>query len=320
MSEMGKKQYDKNYEQLALRKIEKSGHKFLTGFYYYLLTNMTYTSAWNYVYKAIRFLDEEEITDPSEIKLENYVRHLASLKDYSSSNRITSYAAMKKLSKYLYANELNSKDYMQFVERPKPIETQEQIDKRENGFLTKRQCANAFRMVNESNDPDWQKARDKAILAVFLGTGIRRAALYKLDVKDFNFDDNSITVAEKGDKNRKIYCPESTIVSVKEWFQYRDTMVTNEPAAFISKRHNRLSTTSIVHMVEKYTGKTPHKLRGTFGTELYAKTKDLYLTQECMGHASPKTTEIYIRGQKNTASQKAAILMGNFLGNIIDDE
>ena len=54
---------------------------------------------------------------------------------------------------------------------------------------------------------------------------------------------------------------------------------------------------------------SPHKLRATYGTQLYDKTRDIYLVQQCMGHSSPKTSELYVRGQKNSSREKAADIM-----------
>lgn len=78
---------------------------------------------------------------------------------------------------------------------------------------------------------------------------------------------------------------------------------------------------TISRIVEKYAcnieGKhiTPHKLRATYGTQLYAATKDLYFVQSCMGHSNPATTELYIRGQKNSSRQTASELMSNITFN-----
>jgi len=314
MSRNGKTEYDDNFKHLAEQKIEKSGYSFLNGYYYYLLTNMAYTSAWNYTYKVIRFLDEELIEDPSEIKLDHYVKHLAGLKDSSSSNRITSYAAMKKFSKYLYAKGICKDDYMRFVERPKAVETQEQIDKRMKGVLTKNECRNAIDKAKNDQAEPWMKARDSAILSVFISTGIRRAAMYKLDVNDFDFNNNTISVIEKGSIYRKVYCPDSVMKAVKEWFNYRDQMVDkSETAAFISERKRRISAVALSNVVTKYTGKTPHKLRATCVTELYNKTGDIYFVQKTIGHASPQTTEVYIRGKEKENAKKMARIMNDFL-------
>ena len=58
---------------------------------------------------------------------------------------------------------------------------------------------------------------------------------------------------------------------------------------------------------------TPHKLRATYGTQLYEKTGDLYMVQECMGHSSPKTTELYIRGKKSEFAKTASEIMSKVI-------
>ena len=76
-----------------------------------------------------------------------------------------------------------------------------------------------------------------------------------------------------------------------------------------------MDQSTIYRIVNKYAkdieGKhiTPHKLRATYGTHLYDKTKDVYLVQSCMGHSNPKTTEMYIRGQNNNNRKTAADIM-----------
>ena len=57
---------------------------------------------------------------------------------------------------------------------------------------------------------------------------------------------------------------------------------------------------------------SPHKLRATYGTQLYNKTGDIYFVQECMGHSNPKTTELYVREKKQN-TKKASEIMGKFL-------
>ena len=89
----------------------------------------------------------------------------------------------------------------------------------------------------------------------------------------------------------------------------------NEKALFISSRLGRMHVNSISNVVSKYAkgvkniNFSPHKLRATYGTQLYDKTKDIYLVQQCMGHSSPKTSELYVRGQKNSSRERAADIM-----------
>ena len=315
MSKVGKKEYDNLYKKMAEEKIEKSGYPFLNGFYYYLLSNMAHTSSWDYTYKIIRFLDDMEIDDPKNIKLDHYVKHLVNLKDTSSSNQITSYSALKKFSKYLYANKCSDDDYMRFVDRPKNIVTDEQIAKREAGIITKKDYKAAIKNVSNTKK-EWKRVRDTAIIEIFMGTGIRRAALYKLDLSDFDFENNTINVSEKGDKYRKIYCSERIMDDVKEWFKYREKMVPKtEVAAFISSHNCRITNDGILKVIKQYSGdKSPHKYRAGYITEVYSKTGDIYLAQQAVGHSSPQTTQLYIRGKKEESAKKAAEIMAKMMG------
>ena len=75
-----------------------------------------------------------------------------------------------------------------------------------------------------------------------------------------------------------------------------------------------MTENSISDVTKKYAftikGKniSPHKLRATYGTMLYNKTKDLYFVQKCMKHSSPKTTEIYIRGEGKENAEASEIM------------
>ena len=53
---------------------------------------------------------------------------------------------------------------------------------------------------------------------------------------------------------------------------------------------------------------TPHKLRATYGTQLYNKTGDIYFVQECMGHSNPKVTELYVRDKKENTKRAGDIM------------
>ena len=308
----GKDISDKKYFDLAKNAIKKSGYDYLEGFFYYLLSDMQYSSAWDYVCKAISFLDEETISSVSAIKLDNYVKYLATIKCTSSSNQINSYSALKKLSKYLYANKMVEDDYMKYVGRPKKVETPEQIAKREESIITMEEFFEAIKKIREERCSDWIKSRNEAILKTFMGTGIRRAALYKMDINNIDLESGTIMVSEKGEKYRRVYCPQETLDSIKKWLEYRSEIIgsnSSEPAVFISTRKNRLCDIQIGNIIRKYTGKSPHKIRATYGTTLYDKSGDIYFVQKSLGHSSSATTQIYIRNKEEENSKKAAEIM-----------
>lgn len=316
----GTEVYNNDYETLAKKRIAKNPDKpYLENFYYYLLSDTSYSASYGYLGCVINFIDDSNIADPKNIKLSDYTKYMSKLKQRTSSYRIMVYSALKKFSSYLKADDICD-DYMQSVKRPKFKETQITKDKREKAYMTKDEVTRFLTQVKSSDKRDDWKARDIAMATVLLNTGIRCSALYKLDVNDLNLKTGAITVLEKGEVSRKVYVSPVVIQYIKNWLEYRKDLVSrNENALFISNRKKRMTERTIYNIIESYgviiEGKhiTPHKTRGTYATNLYEDTGDLYLVQDCMGHASPKTTELYIRGQKEKTSRKAADVIGRMI-------
>ena len=316
----GTELYNGNFERLAKNRInDNSDKQYLNGFYYYLLSDTSYSGAYGYLGRVIDFVNHFKITDPTTVSLDQYAEYLSRIKGKTSSYKIMVYSALKKFSKFLKAKGY-ADDYMQYISRPKFKESQRTKDKREKGFLTEEEIGILIKEVKNSNKvPQW-KARDLAIIVTLLNSGIRCSALQKLDIEDVDIKSKTITVIEKGDVARKIYLSNTAIGYLNEWIEYRDKLVGNtDHALFISDRKRRVDRKTIYNIIKSYgaviDGKniTPHKTRSTYGTQLYNKTHDVYFVQQCMGHSNPKTTELYIRGQKNASSKKAAELMSGFL-------
>jgi len=314
--------YQNKYDSASLKRIAECDESWmLEGFYNSILINKSYSSAYLYIHYVIHFC--ESVKDINNISVDDYYRYLASLKRKSSSSQIDAYHALQRYSKYLCARGICD-DYMALVERPKYVETQKMKDKRENGYLTKEEIkyfvGQIYNGNSKRNRGDAWKARDYAIVMIFLTTGIRCAELYKLDVTDFNMAQKYFVILGKGEKSRKIYLAPDTCDAIKMWLKYRDDLVYDEDALFVSQRRTRMTTKSIYEMISNLgstiSGKkiTPHKLRATYGTCLYDETGDVYLVQNAMGHSNPKTTELYIRGQKNKASKEASKIMSNIIG------
>lgn len=317
----GTQAYNDRYDGMAKNIIKANPDKrYLSGFYYYLLSDMSYSAAYGYLTCVVHFIDYESISDPKSITLDNYTKYIAATKTKSSSYKIMIHSALKKFSNFLKANGY-CEDYMQFIKRPKHKETIETKKKREIGYLTKDEIKIFIDTVKNSDKKEEWKIRDIAIVLLLLNTGIRRSALQKLDVSDYNPKDNTITVLEKGEVSRVIYISDSVAEAIEDWLWCRKSIVNDdkEPGLFLSNHKIRITAQTIYNIIKEYgkviQGKNiaPHKLRSTYGTQLYDKTHDVYFVQQCMGHSNPKTTEMYIRGQKQNTSKRAADIMDDFL-------
>lgn len=240
----------------------------------------------------------------------------------SSSYQINIYSSLKKFNEYLYVSKRLPENYMLFIKRPKAKESQETITKRENGYLTEKELKKYIRNVEigalslkgRSQAIEWD-VRDKAIILTFLYTGIRESALRMIDLEDVDLKNKKIIVTDKGEKVRIYDIPDNLCDAIKDWIDYRTEIMNglNNYALFVSREKKRVGTTTIYNVVKRYADTidkniTPHKLRATYGTHLYNKTGDIYFVQQCMGHSSPKVTELYIREKKENTKRASDIM------------
>lgn len=145
------------------------------------------------------------------------------------------------------------------------------------------------------------KIRDIAMITLFLGTGIRISELVGLNVDDIFFDSDSFVVTRKGGNRTILYFTEEVRESLLNWLDYRNNLKyldKNEKALFLSIRNKRISVRNVEILVEKYAKVvtplkkiTPHKLRSTFGTNLYRETGDIYVVADFLGHSDVNTTK-----------------------------
>ncbi|MBQ2717840.1 MAG: tyrosine-type recombinase/integrase [Clostridia bacterium] len=143
--------------------------------------------------------------------------------------------------------------------------------------------------------------RDIALLTLFLGTGIRISELVGLNIDDFFFDTNSFVITRKGGNRTILYFTDEVKNELLKWLEYRKTLEKvdkNEKAMFLSLRNKRISVRAVEELVKKYAKVvtplkriTPHKLRSTFGTNLYRQTGDIYIVADYLGHKDINTTK-----------------------------
>lgn len=144
------------------------------------------------------------------------------------------------------------------------------------------------------------KVRDFAILSLFLGTGIRISELVGLNVDDFDFEQNSFVVTRKGGNRTILYFNDEVKDALCSWIDYRydlKEIPKDETAMFISLKNRRISTRAVQDLVKGYAKEvtplkkiTPHKLRSTFGTDMYNNTGDIYAVADFLGHKDVNTT------------------------------
>ena len=159
------------------------------------------------------------------------------------------------------------------------------------------------------------KKRDLAMMTLMLGTGIRISECVGIDIKDLDLDNNALKVTRKGGDEVFLYYSDEVKEALESYLEERRQQATkevNEPAFFLSNQGKRITVRSVQNMVKKYAqgvtlkNITPHKLRSTFGTNLYHETGDIYLVADVLGHADVNTTRKHYAEIEDGQRRRAA--------------
>ncbi len=157
--------------------------------------------------------------------------------------------------------------------------------------------------------------RDFAIITLLLGTGIRVSECVGLNINDVDLEENRIKVRRKGGNESIVYFGEEVAAALEQYLGTRVNIIPltgSEDALFLSLQKSRLSVRATENLVTKYTSKlpilkriTPHKLRSTFGTNLYRETGDIYLVADFLDHKDVNTTRKHYASISDDQRRKA---------------
>ncbi len=160
------------------------------------------------------------------------------------------------------------------------------------------------------------KYRDSAIITLFLGTGIRISELVGLNIDDIDMKSNSFVVTRKGGNRSVLYFNDEVASALNLYYEDRladNNISEDEKALFLSLQNKRISTRTVQELVKKYARIisplkkiTPHKLRTTFGTNLYKQTGDIYVVASILGHKDVNTTKRHYAAQSEEIRKNAS--------------
>ena len=291
------------------------------------MNSLAERSIYNYIYYISDFLDCSN-KDPEKLNIDDYNAYMKKKSKAVSSTQILCYHALKYFSEYMYISGHSDKDWISYIKRPKAKESRKTIERRENSYLNENEIKRYIENVKNSKfyenkytaRRDALKKRDLCLILIMLTTGLRSSAICKLDIHDINLKKQTITVTEKGDKVQTYDISDSILESVSNWEKVRAVLDRgNTEAFFLSEHGERLPYNTLYDLVRRY-GNTigrdkisPHKLRASYGTMLYEKTKDIYFVSQAMGHSGTEVTKRYIRGKQETIRQDASKLMGSIV-------
>lgn len=142
--------------------------------------------------------------------------------------------------------------------------------------------------------------RDRAMMELFYGCGLRLSELTNLNIESIQ-SDQQIRVIGKGNKERILPLGKESRIWLAKWLEIRQQFVSNDNnALFLSMHKRRISTRQVAKRLKLWAQKqhldqniNPHKLRHSFATHMLESSGDLRAVQELLGHANLSTTQIY---------------------------
>lgn len=288
-------------------------------FFSYLLEN---NPSLKTKYKEIRDISLEVLDELSVSDIEEYMEFLKYRvgedrevfnKELGIKRKISS---LKSFYKYFYEKEALNNNPLAKVSLPKLREKEIirlEVDEVVN-FLNEvemgERLTKAQKAYHEKN-----KLRDLALLTLMLGTGIRVSECVGINISDIDFNISGVRVHRKGGKEQTIYFGEEVEKALLDYLEIRKGQLAcegSEDALFLSLQMKRINVRSVENLVKKYASIvtplkkiTPHKLRSTYGTNLYRETDDIYLVASVLGHGDVNTTRKHYAALEDDKRRRA---------------
>lgn len=216
-------------------------------------------------------------------KFYNYMDNLK----YSKNTISRKISSIRSFYKYLARNSYISYNPFSLTKGPKK-------DKLLPKFLYYNELEELF---NACNLKDLFGIRDRLILEMLYGTGMRVGELEYIKISDINFYDNSIKILGKGNKERIVYFGDYAREILDLYLSKRKD---NNEYLFINNHENRLTSRGVRYILNKIINKTsldtkisPHMIRHSFATHMLNEGCDLLSVQELLGHESLRATQVY---------------------------
>ena len=293
-------------------------------FFHFLTTNIS-----RFKDKTSKDITLADVENLSPFEIEKYMHFLTSYQKATPSGQLTKtvietnaerarsrkLSALRSMIKYFIKKNVINVDPTRSVNSPKirekeivrldVDEVKKMFDTVDNGAgLSKHQLA-----YQENT-----KVRDLAIVGLLLGTGIRVSELVGIDMDDVDFDNLSFVVTRKGGARVILYFSEEVAGMLYDYFHLRKNNKRAETnALFLSLQNKRITTRAVENLIKKYSSIaaplkkiSPHKLRSTYGTQLYKSTRDIYVVADVLGHKDVNTTKKHYAAVTDDIRRKAS--------------
>lgn len=250
-----------------------------------------------------RFLDTRGVDDPDAVAREDVTAFVASLRaaGYAPSTIERRLSAVKGFHRFLVREGVTANHPTARVPLSKVPERLPDVISIDE----------VTRLLSQPFPDGAVGLRDRAVLEVLYGCGLRVTELAGLDVTDVDLDDGFVRVFGKGSKERVVplsgmaaHALTAYLKEGRSLLRAKRSLSADDSAVFLSTRGNRLSRQVVLAIVRTYGERVglsslhPHTLRHSFATHLLEGGADLRSLQEMLGHSDISTTQIYTHVDK----------------------
>ncbi len=206
-------------------------------------------------------------------------------------------STLRTFFKYLKRKQVIDKNWLTLIPSPK-------VEKKLPNFLKVEEALELMRAPDEST---WMGKRDRALLELMYGCGLRVSEASEFKKSDLDFRQGWLRVIGKGQKERYLPLTDIAKVALDEYFKARPE-IKNAELGFVNYRGTQLTSRSIARIlarqllraamlspqwIEENRKISPHALRHSFATHLLSAGADLRSIQELLGHSRLSTTQRY---------------------------
>jgi site-specific recombinase XerD len=234
--------------------------------------------------------------------------------EYGKSRKL---AAVRTLFSYFYKMKKLDANPAGLVDFPKPREKEIiRLEVDEVARLLDEVEQGEKLTAHQKKYHDITRLRDTALISLLLGTGMRVSECVGIDLGHLDFDLNGVKVTRKGGDEVVLFFGREVRRALLEYLPPRkelDPLPGHEPALFLSLQNKRLTVRAVQNLVKKYSklvttlkNISPHKLRSTYGTNLYRETGDIYLVADVLGHVDVNTTRKHYAHMDEDRRRQAA--------------
>jgi integrase/recombinase XerC/integrase/recombinase XerD len=210
------------------------------------------------------------------VMITDFLSFMSSMRTYKAKTFHRMISTLSSFYRFLSTQGAVAANPMMGIERPR-------VKQQEIRYLKHSQV---LRLIDAIEDP-----RDKLIVRTIYATGVRVSELCNINIQDIDFEEHTIRIRGKGEKIRIVFLDDETLEGIRTFIG-----AAVDGPLFVGQQGKHISPRAIQHLFRHYApaGITPHKIRHSYASELYRRSKNLRVVQENLGHTSIKTTEIYL--------------------------